>query len=92
MDKKKNIVLPIFVLILVLLNLIIYIYKQNYSRATAKPVNEEQVYIVKSGDTIWGIAKQNSNGGDIREYVYQIQKLNNVDSIIYPGQRLKLPP
>lgn len=54
------------------------------------PVNpSEKTYVVKRGDTLWGIA-QTQLGSGIR--YTEIKKLNNLTSnIIYTGQILKLP-
>jgi len=51
-------------------------------------------YIVQPGDTIWGIACSmiNKDKVDPRDYIYAIQKINNVeDSVINPGDVLLLP-
>ena len=49
-----------------------------------------QVY---SGDTIWSIAKENNHKNkDIRQYIYEIRKINNLNSInIKPGDTIKIP-
>lgn len=47
---------------------------------------------VRQGDTLWNIAAQYRGETEIREYIYQIKKLNNLDNAtIYPGQKLDLP-
>ncbi|MEA1974409.1 MAG: LysM peptidoglycan-binding domain-containing protein [Bacillota bacterium] len=48
---------------------------------------------IKSGDTIWNIAKEyRQENQDIRELVYIIIKVNNIkNSIIYEGQKIKIP-
>ena len=49
---------------------------------------------VRSGDTVWTIAARNaSNEDDVRELVYAIKALNelNHNALIYPGQTLKVP-
>jgi LysM repeat protein len=49
--------------------------------------------VVATGDTLWGIAKQNApDGQDIREYVYRLQKVNKLkSSVLHAGQTLILP-
>ena len=49
-------------------------------------------YIVSSGETLWDIAKENKKEKqDIREYVYELRKLNNIDDcIIHEGQVIKI--
>lgn len=47
---------------------------------------------VQKGDTLWDIAIKNSDGSDIRRYIYEIKKINDMtDSIIYPGTLIKVP-
>lgn len=48
---------------------------------------------VAYGDTLWSIAEDNlPNKMDIRDYVYQISKLNNVTAdTIKDGQDIKIP-
>jgi LysM repeat protein len=51
----------------------------------------EQVYVVKSGDTLWSIAASHY-GGDPREAVWRLQERNHLAaSVVRPGQRLRLP-
>ena len=49
-------------------------------------------YTVSAGQTLWDIAEENKQDGqDVREYVYNLRKLNNIDDcIIYEGQVLKI--
>lgn len=52
-------------------------------------LNENGEYVVKKGDTLWGIAKKYLGNG---MRWHEIQKLNGlVSTIIYAGERLKLP-
>lgn len=48
---------------------------------------------VKSGDTIWTIAREyKPQGKDMREFVREISQLNNIDDAsIYCGQTLIIP-
>lgn len=60
--------------------------------ATSNIKQEYEVVKVKSGDSLWKIAAANNNNKDIREYIYNIKKLNNLKSdVIYAGQTLLLP-
>jgi LysM repeat protein len=54
---------------------------------------EEQSIRVQSGDTLWKIAKQFSDGSqDIRYIVFLIKDRNNLQStVIKPGQKLIIP-
>lgn len=49
--------------------------------------------VVKSGDTLWGLAKIHAPGGvDIRRYLDELLEKNGLTSVlIYPGQELILP-
>lgn len=60
-------------------------------------VNEKQIdyteenYTVKSGDTLWSIAKEYANEHeDLREYIYKIKKVNNITSNLEVGQTIKI--
>jgi LysM repeat protein len=47
---------------------------------------------VKQGDTLWNIAKKNNTNKDIRRFVYEIKKVNNMNtSEILSGQELQIP-
>lgn len=53
-------------------------------------------YTVKSGDTIWGIAQDlaalNPEYNDIRQYVYAIEKANNIyGGVIEAGEVILIP-
>lgn len=56
---------------------------------------KEPTYVtmhVKSGDTLWDIAKERCGNKDIRKYIYDIKKINNMtNSNIYAGKEIKLP-
>ena len=59
-----------------------------------KPIENYVNIQVRSGDTVWIIAGRNaSNEEDIRELVYAIRTINELDrnALIYPGQILKIP-
>jgi LysM repeat protein len=50
-------------------------------------------YQVRSGDTLWNIAKNiQQEGDDIRALVHIIETENNlINAVIHPGQLLKIP-
>lgn len=51
-----------------------------------------KVIVIAKGDTLWSIAKENNTSRDIRKYVYDIKKINNITgSIIYEGNELRIP-
>ena len=53
---------------------------------------ERDIYIVKSGDTLWSIADEYApKGTDKREYIFNIKKDNGlVTSEIYPNMILEI--
>lgn len=66
------------------------LYCTNGNISTA--YSEHDTIVVKSGDTLWDIAKQYNNKGDIRDYIHRIEKLNNLSGCdIYEGDVLLLP-
>jgi len=53
-----------------------------------EPTDKERTYIVKSGDSLWGIAERELGNGMLYE---DLKRYNNLyDYTIYPGQVLKL--
>jgi LysM repeat protein len=55
---------------------------------------DEFIYVtVSKGDTLWFIAKNhNYIKTDIREVIYYIEKINNLENkYIHPGQVLAIP-
>ncbi|NLL96396.1 MAG: LysM peptidoglycan-binding domain-containing protein [Clostridiaceae bacterium] len=60
--------------------------------ASSPQVYDHQVIKVAKGDTLWEIASIYSRNSDIREYIYNIKKLNDLSGdTIYAGQVLLLP-
>lgn len=46
---------------------------------------------VSQGDTLWTIAQEHRGDTEIRKFIYNLQRLNGINSKIYPGQKLLLP-
>lgn len=73
----------------------VFLFILSFITATSAHGFKEREYrtiIVKKGDTLWDIASEYSKGYDIRKYIYEIKKANNLpDSSIYMGQELKIP-
>lgn len=64
------------------------------SVATERPGIPEptETVMVSSGDTLWAIASEAADGGDVRAMVERIQQLNALDSgALSAGQRLAVP-
>jgi Tfp pilus assembly protein FimV len=52
----------------------------------------EQVYVVRSGDTVWSIAERTAGGVDPRALVDAISVRNGIDAgAVVPGQALVIP-
>lgn len=48
--------------------------------------------IVEKGDTLWDIAREYNQSGDLRKYIRRVERINNLtDGLIYEGDVLKLP-
>ena len=64
------------------------------SVATQRPGTPEPTRIIQvgSGDTLWDIASELADGGDVRAMMTRIQKLNALESSsLQAGQRLVVP-
>ncbi|MFC4782896.1 LysM peptidoglycan-binding domain-containing protein [Nocardioides sp. MAHUQ-72] len=64
------------------------------SVATERPGTPEptRVVMVGSGETLWGIAADIADDGDVRGMVERIERLNALDSaMVQAGQRLRVP-
>lgn len=67
--------------------------KVDESIRAAAPEPEATMYTVKSGDTLWAIAKTHYNDGNKYPAIFEANKpmLSDPDKI-YPGQMLRIPP
>lgn len=64
------------------------------SVATDEPGTPEptRVVLVGAGDTLWGIASDLADDGDVRAMIDRISKLNALDSgMVVAGQKLVVP-
>lgn len=49
-------------------------------------------YTVGHGDSLWAIAEQYNQGGDVRDVMIAIRRANHLtSSIVHPGQELVIP-
>lgn len=80
-----------FTFLFILISIIIFFIGSVVS--AGKNVNREyKTVTVRQGDTLWDIAGKYCGKTEIRKYIYQIKKLNNMDdATIYAGQKLSLP-
>jgi len=83
----------LFVILSLVIILIFTLYNLNAFSLNKEDYNNYIEILVKDGDTIWNIAKKyNSDGNDLRQLVYDISKINDVeDSVIVPGQKIIVP-
>ncbi len=51
-----------------------------------------EVITVAPGETLWGIAAEVADGGDVGAMVAEIREMNDLDtSMVYAGQDLRVP-
>ncbi|NLW25683.1 MAG: LysM peptidoglycan-binding domain-containing protein [Clostridia bacterium] len=82
---KSSLIISIFLL------LVLGVFVITGTASTGKTQQYIEVK-VKPGDTLWAIAdRYDNNQVDLRKLIYEIKKLNNINSIIYPGQVVKVP-
>ncbi|HPD00506.1 MAG TPA: LysM peptidoglycan-binding domain-containing protein [Acetivibrio sp.] len=63
----------------------------NSTRTYGYKEPEYKTIFVRRGDTLWGIAQRYNKRGDIRKYIYDVMKLNNLESCdIIEGMELKV--
>ncbi|NLY29289.1 MAG: LysM peptidoglycan-binding domain-containing protein [Firmicutes bacterium] len=56
------------------------------------PESSYETVVVRQGDTLWDIARRARPGTDPRKTIYEIKKLNQLESVnLQPGQRLMIP-
>lgn len=87
LKNRKRFTISIMLFLVVLFTLIWTINSYGFKDITYTTI------VVKSGDTLWDIAKENSKSTtDIRRYVHVIKKLNGLDGgVILAGDSLKIP-
>ena len=87
--NKKRFISSVGMLILFIILIIMMIF------SFIKIPKYEETYqkiIICEDDTLWNISdKYKKPGQDVREYIYEIKKLNNMESAtIYEGQELTI--
>lgn len=88
MKKFKTFIFLSVLTISFILFLILSSFTKVYS---TNIITYDRVY-VESGDTLWQIASSYNNQLRIDEFIYKIEKLNNIENgKIYPGDTLLIP-
>lgn len=85
-----------FLFITILLVIFFFIFSILISSLKAHSMIFQENYeelLIRSGDTLWDIAlKYKPSKYDVRDMVYKIKELNNLNtSYIIPGEILKVP-
>lgn len=93
--RRKNKVMTFLFLILTIISIFAIGFRIIFEVSAAEKelkTAETVEYLVQKGDTLWSIAEKTGFNVDIREIVYRIKALNNLDSsTIYPGDVLLIP-
>ena len=77
----KKILIAIGMIVLIILFINSKVGEKNYIKVT-----------VCEGDTLWSIAEEYNTEKDIREYIYNIKKINNINNkeVLKEGDILKI--
>ncbi len=89
--RRGTLVLAL-VLVVVIVVAVAVIAPSGFASSTEAP-QQVEVRQVEPGDTLWQFAEEiTPPGGDVRDSVSELEKLNDMDSAaLYPGQRLVIP-
>lgn len=82
-------------LILTFITVLTLIFTVFYSLITFSEDNQNFInHEIKRGESLWTIANKyyNAQNVDIRKVIYEIQRLNKIDSaVIRPGEKILIP-
>jgi hypothetical protein len=86
LKNRKRFITVTAALAIVIITLIYTITVYGYKEVQYKTVR------VHRGDTLWSIAEKYSDNSDIRKYIFEIKKVNNLpNSQIFEGDELIVP-
>ena len=82
-----------FFFLMAMVGLVIVLLSTVISAGAATTTEERtEVLVVSPGDTLWDIAMEHRTKGDIRNYIADVKKMNQLaEGTIYAGQTLLLP-
>ena len=85
--NKKRFINSITIISIIIFSIIVMFF--SFTKNQEYTENHKTIYISKN-ETLWSIAKEYKKPNqDIRDYIYEIRKLNNMESAtIYEGQEL----
>lgn len=95
-NRKKYRIFKIFAMSLMLISMLtLSLFVKNNISVGSRTEKDRTIEVVY-GDTLWSIAREEIEKQklkvDIREYIYEIKKLNNLKtSYLLPGKDLVLP-
>lgn len=74
------------------ISIVLFLILSSFTKVySSNNITYDSVY-VESGDTLWKIASSYDNHLRIDEFIYKIEKLNNINNgEIYPGDTLLIP-
>ncbi|RAK11208.1 LysM domain-containing protein [Halanaerobium saccharolyticum] len=93
-NKKKSISIKIFSTVIGIVLLSILFISLFSLIGSGENTSNFIKHEIESGESLWSIAAYyyNSNNVDLRKIIYNIKKINNIDSaIITPGRELIIP-
>lgn len=86
---KNKFKTPKYIITVIGLIFLLVIISRSYKNIPAS--TKIQSYCVGQGETLWSIGSQYSGNNDVREWIYETEKLNKMDSPdIYIGEKLKV--
>lgn len=85
--NKKRFINAITIISIIIFSIIVMFF--SFTKNQEYTESYKNIYISKN-ETLWSIAKEYKKPNqDIRDYIYEIRKLNNMESAtIYEGQEL----
>lgn len=85
--NKKRFITTISIILIMFFSVIVMFF--SFTKNQEYTESHKTIYISKN-ETLWSIAKEYKKPNqDIRDYIYEIRKLNNMESAtIYEGQEL----